>query len=102
MAIQWQQSLQGKHVLQCSGVISSASASQMTSALAFPFDAVDASLLEADLSAVEYFDSCGFGFLLQLRESARQAGCDVALTHCSPLALKQLKKMRFDKIFLIS
>ena len=102
MAIQWQQSSQGKQVLLCSGVIGSDSVSQMTSALAFPVDAGDISSLEADLSAVEYLDSCGFGFLLQLRESARLVGRDVTLTHCSPAALKQLQQMRFDKIFQIS
>lgn len=70
-------------------------------------DAVDKALaatareIHIDMSAVDYLDSSALGMLLMLRDKAKSAARDVALTNCSGAVKQVLEIANFSKLFRV-
>jgi anti-anti-sigma factor len=70
-------------------------------------DAVDKALattareIHIDMSAVDYLDSSALGMLLMLRDKAKSATRDVALTNCSGAVKQVLEIANFSKLFRV-
>lgn len=54
-----------------------------------------------DLSGVDYLDSSALGMLLMLRDKAKTAAREVALTNCSGAVKQVLDIANFSKLFRI-
>lgn len=70
-------------------------------------DAVDKALattaneIHIDMAAVDYLDSSALGMLLMLRDKAKSASRDVALTNCSGAVKQVLEIANFSKLFRV-
>ena len=62
-------------------------------------DRPQTSLIQVDLSGVEYLDSSALGMLLLMKERVLPAGKKVALKDPSPLVLRILETANFHKLF---
>lgn len=54
-----------------------------------------------DLSGVDYLDSSALGMLLMLRDKAKTASREVALTNCSGAVKQVLDIANFSKLFRV-
>lgn len=54
-----------------------------------------------DMGAVDYLDSSALGMLLMLRDKAKGASRDVALTNCSGAVKQVLEIANFSKLFRV-
>lgn len=59
------------------------------------------SVIEVDLSAVEYMDSSALGMLLMLRDRSKAVGKAVKLKHPNPTVAQILDIANFQKLFQI-
>jgi anti-anti-sigma factor len=70
-------------------------------------DAIDQAMaapareVHIDMSAVDYLDSSALGMLLMLRDKAKSASREVALTQCSGPVKQVLEIANFSKLFRV-
>lgn len=57
--------------------------------------------IHIDMSAVDYLDSSALGMLLMLRDKAKTAGREVALSNCSGAVKQVLDIANFSKLFRV-
>ena len=57
--------------------------------------------MQIDMSGVDYLDSSALGMLLMLRDKAKTATRDVALTNCSGAVKQVLEIANFSKLFKV-
>lgn len=57
--------------------------------------------IHIDMSSVDYLDSSALGMLLMLRDKAKAAGREVALSNCSGAVKQVLDIANFSKLFRV-